>query len=135
MSFSLFPKLNYRLYRYYDDPLKSPPTFSYLAPIGALLFVRTKYLVWSPFLLFIWHHNCSDTFTKCLLILLKTVKFVAISRWAEEREREREREREMVQRVFQLDLLQIYSYSLEIDTLKVSKQSSSASGIHGSWAF
>ena len=32
-------------YRYYDDSLMSPPTYSYLAPRLAILFVVTKHLV------------------------------------------------------------------------------------------
>ena len=33
------------IYSYYEDPLKSPPTYSYWVPRLAIIFVITKHLV------------------------------------------------------------------------------------------
>ena len=44
-SFNIRPKYK-PIHSYYEDPLKAPPTCSYLMPIAAILFVVT-----SPFLI------------------------------------------------------------------------------------
>ena len=47
---------------------RSTKVSSYIFLFGAerqlFIFGVTKHLVWSPFLLSIWRHNCMDTFTK-----------------------------------------------------------------------
>ena len=47
LTVSLLPKNMtqiYRIYRYYEDRLKAPPTYSYLAPRVAILFAVTFFI-------------------------------------------------------------------------------------------
>ena len=40
-----------KLYRHYEDPLKAPPAYSYLAPRAAFTFGVSRHLAQSPFLI------------------------------------------------------------------------------------
>ena len=48
------------LYRHYENPLKAPPIYAYMAPGVAFIFVVARHPVQSLFLLFVWHHNYNN---------------------------------------------------------------------------
>ena len=35
------------IFRHYEHPVKAPPTYAYMAPSMAIIFIVTRHLVWS----------------------------------------------------------------------------------------